>query len=239
MIEQSVVRTLRRFHRWLALLLFVFLGFIGLTGAILQAIMVGWGEAKGWAPPGHHAFGALPSYIAPIRQYAYFLHTGGIAGFAGNFYSILCALGLLYFTVSGFMMYYNLYVSRRILGRNGLFWPTTVGAEKTWRSLHRWLAVVVGVFMLLYGLTATSLNIDYIRFGVYAGSPAAPNQKGGGGPGGQWHDFVDYLHKLDFLGKIGHVVGVLAGLSLVAFSITGILLYYRLYLARGKRGYFW
>lgn len=231
MIDKSVFITLRRFHRWLALLLFVFLAFIGLTGAILQGITLGWGEFK---PHG----GGLPSYIAPYRYYFYMLHTGGILGYKGNFYSIICGVGLLYFSVSGLLMYYNLYVSRRDLGRNGLFWQSSRGNDKQWRSMHRWLAVVMSAFMLLYALTSISLNIDYIRFGVFAGSLPVPGQPPGG-PGGQWHEFVDFIHKLDFLGNFGHFIGIFVGLSLSFFSISGIMMYFRLFAGRSKRRLFW
>lgn len=234
MLNQAFISNLRRLHRWFAVLLFIFIGFLGITGAILQGIIVAVGEIKVDG-------GGLPAYITPFHNYAYMLHSGGIFGYKGNFYSIFCGLGLLYFSISGFLMYYNIYRGRRALGRTDPFWPSNAGPEKLWRTMHRWLALVVGVFMVLIGFTATSLDWDYIRFSTWAGGPPTAHQTKGG-PGGEWHEFNTFLHRLDFLGWAGHVLGVFLGLCLTFFAISGIIMYLRMRGARSKRGkhaYFW
>ena len=63
-----------------------------------------------------------------------------------------------------------------------------------------------------------------------------------GGPRGQpprgqmWHDLSLTIHKLNFLGWAGHLLGVILGLALMTLAVSGAWMFLSLYKQRHKAG---
>jgi PepSY-associated TM region len=160
---------------------------------------------------------------------------------------MICALGLLFFSVSGVWMYLELYRSRASYGRKQVFWATKAGAGAVMRSLHRWITLPFGFFGLLLSLTGASLDV---YFAYYHQVPLPPPRKMGGLPQGPrptgppgpppdgqvWHGLSLSLHKLNFLGPVAHPLGVLVGVALFVLAVSGAWMYASLYLQRRKAG---
>lgn len=229
---------LRQLHRWIGLALCLFIAVIGLTGTILQGIMVIYGDTGPQQAPGE------PFWVVQMRDLAVTIHTGAFASMPGVYVSLICGLGLLYFAVSGLWMYLDLYRSRAALGRTSFFWRTRLGTDATMRSLHRWLCAPLAIFALLIAATGGILDITFIKSGMVplppprhqAGAAFAPPPGGGPPEARPWHDNSLYLHKLDFLGASGHILAVLVGVSLVTMAITGLWIYVSIHARRRKAG---
>lgn len=238
--SRPVVKALRTFHRWLALVLALFMLVIGVTGALLQTSIAIYGEAK-------HGQGAKPAPGIPFHDLLYVVHTGGFMHTPGNFYSLICGLGLIYFSLSGLWMYLDLRNARVALGKRQVFWASRAGTDAIWRTVHRWLTIVLVLFMLLVAGTGVKLNFDYLGAHTWAAGPPPTDGHGNpvtprGPPGGPWHDTFDDIHRLDFLGAAGHWIGILAGAGVILFVVSGIYMYVAMYLRRstlGRRKLFW
>ncbi len=50
------------------------------------------------------------------------VHTGGILGLPGHIFGLLLAAALMFFVISGFKMWLDLYRARKARGRGELFW---------------------------------------------------------------------------------------------------------------------
>lgn len=259
--RQHTVQTLRRLHRWVGIVLAVFIAGIALTGTVLQVIMTVYGDTGPLQAPGE------PLWVVHLRDWAVTLHTGAFTGISGVYVGAFCALGLLFFTISGAWMYLALYRSRSAQGRSAWFWWTRSGKGATMRSLHRWITLPFGLFALLLSLTGASLDLYFARYHMVplppartahggSGAPHAsgrppggpggapgPARAGGPPPGGRaWHDLSLSIHKLDFLGSAGHVLGVVLGLALVTLVVSGTWIFASLYKQRrnaGLAGLFW
>lgn len=240
--RQRAVQTLRRLHRWLGIVLALFLLVIALTGTILQVIMATYGDSGPMQAPGE------PFWVVRVRDWAVTVHTGAFTGITGVYIGIICALGLLFFCVSGVWIYLELYRSRAAYGRKSLFWRTRAGASAGMRSLHRWITLPFGLFALLLSITGASLDLYFAR---YDQVPLPPPRKGQGGPigppkhgpepgppsgGREWHDLSLSVHKLNFLGWTGHALGVVLGLALMVLAVSGTWMFLSLYKQRRKAG---
>ena len=252
-VSRSVVSILRQIHRWIAVVLAVFMLTIGITGTILQFIIAIYGEPippPGGGPP---LYSNMPPLVASIQQVTFGIHTAHYIGALGAWYGVICGLGLLFFSISGLWMYLALHRARGSMGRQGLFWRTKIGTDATVRSLHRWFAVALVLFTTMLSFTGGSLDLDFGRNGMTppggGGGPGGPRGGGPGGPpgGGQpsgaaWHELNFTIHKIDFLGSFGHWLGVVIGLGLTTFAITGICMYFSMHARRakaGQKGVFW
>lgn len=147
--------TLRRVHRWLGTVLAVFIGVIALSGTVLQLIMTIYGDTGPMQAPGE------PFWVARLRDLAVTIHTGAFAGMGGVYFSLLCALALLIFTVTGGWMYLRLQRARAAQGRNAVFWSAGAGTDATVRALHRWITVPIALFTLLLAITGGSLDLYF------------------------------------------------------------------------------
>lgn len=256
-------------------MLAVFIGAIALTGTILQAIMVVYGDTGPRQAPGE------PFWVVRLRDWAVTVHTGAFTGISGVYVGMICALGLLFFSVSGVWMYLELYRSRAAQGRKALFWGARAGTSAVMRSLHRWITLPFGLFGLLLSLTGASLDLYFARYDQVPlppprtmqggpgggprlggrpgpppanlrGSPGGPfglgRPSGAGGPPGPppagraWHDLSLSIHKLNFLGWTGHVLGFLMGVALLTLAVSGAWMFCSLYKQRRKAGWtevFW
>lgn len=240
--KQRTVQILRRIHRWLGIVLAVFLAVIALTGTILQVIMVIYGDTGPRQAPGE------PFWVVRLRDWAVTVHTGAFTGIAGVYLGILCALGLLFFSVSGVWMNLSLYRARAAQGRKALFWRTRSGSGASMRSLHRWITLPFGLFALLLSITGASLDLYFARYDMVplppprtmhhnpGGAPRLAHPPGPPRDGRIWHDLSLSLHKLNFLGWAGHVLGVILGLALMAWVVSGTWIFLSLYKQRRKTG---
>lgn len=238
---RSAVQILRQLHRWISLILALFLLVIGTTGTLLQTIMVIYGD------PGPARFHHLPPTLGLIRVYLLNIHTMFFIGLPSAFYGMICGLGLLFFSISGLWMYLSLHRDRAALGRKGLFWASRAGADATMRSLHRWFTLGLVLFTTILGFTGASLDFDTARNPALLYDTPLPGSPPGlshpsNGPPPWWHGFNFDLHKLDYFGQAGHVIGVAVGLGLVTMVISGLWMYFTMLARRaklGQKGLFW
>ena len=240
--RQRIVQSLRRIHRWLGIVLALFLAVIALTGTILQVIMVIYGDTGPRQAPDE------PFWVARLRDWAVTVHTGAFTGISGVYVGMICALGLLFFSVSGVWMNLALYRSRAAQGSKSLFWWIRRGNGAAMRSLHRCITLPFALFAILLSLTGASLDLYFARYDMVPLPPPRPTPggkgraPGPGGPGGPpnggrvWHELSLSLHKLNFLGWAGHVLGVILGLALMTLVVSGTWIFASLYKQRRKAG---
>jgi hypothetical protein len=89
-----------------------------------------------------------------------------LSGYFGDLSGVLNALiaiGLGMMVVTGVVLYFQLLCARRRAGLNAIFWS----AGSWWRSLHRWVAVVAAIFLLVVSISGTLLSIDTVALGIY------------------------------------------------------------------------
>lgn len=239
--SRTAVEVLRQLHRWVSIVLAAFLLLIACTGTALQAIMVIYGD------PGPARFHRLPPTLGLARVWLFNIHTMFFTGVGSAYYGMACGLVLLFLSISGLWMYVRLHRDRAALGRGGLFWSTRSGPGAAMRSLHRWFTVTLVLFTTMIGFTGASLDLDTARNPVLLYDTPLPGAPPGlshpsEGPPPPWHDINFNLHKLGYLGRTGHVLGVVIGLGLIMFAVTGMWMYGAMYLRRrsaARRALFW
>ena len=134
------------------------------------------------------------------------------------------------------------------------------------RRFHRWFGLVVAVFMIIISVTGVILQVQVITEdhkgpppGLVAGQPqkepasqdigeSAPtglgerNHEGPGhdGPaekgGGDLHGLVMHIHSGEYFGKFANVIGLVCGVALLFFSVSGLWMYWQMFKARAKAG---
>jgi hypothetical protein len=125
------------------------------------------------------------------------------------------------------------------------------------RDVHRWISVVVGMFMLAIACSGLVLQAEALVKGGWTIGPPKPHAgstpTGGlpagaapvspaGPPPGDLHLFLLQLHRGDLFGPVGTWVSILCGVALVVLSVTGLWVYVDLLRRRLKgdrRGLFW
>ena len=98
-------------------------------------------------------FGPQPPEFA-TRERIKSLHKGDAYGLAGQFLGLLTGLALITLTVSGALLYRQLWRARRRAGHRSLVWSAR---ESWWRRLHRAVALVAMLFVLNKAVTGTVL----------------------------------------------------------------------------------
>ena len=136
---------MRKYHRWLSVLLGAFLLWIAVTGVLIQAapLLGGGGEGPKAGNPaaasgsGAQA-GAPAGFVCPdtmtcrpknrgksgnLKSFLQHLHSGEYFGPAGTVISILAGLALVFFSFSGLWMYIQMWRNRNSRGITpGWFW---------------------------------------------------------------------------------------------------------------------
>lgn len=129
---------MRKWHRWLSVVFGVLILFIATTGVASHVVEL-WAnggfeeqERRPPKPAAPVAQGAEPAATAvgqpapnPYREligWLHHIHSGEEFGPVGIVVSLLSGIALIFFTVSGMWMYWQLYVRRRAIGRGELFW---------------------------------------------------------------------------------------------------------------------
>jgi uncharacterized iron-regulated membrane protein len=137
---------MRKWHRWLALVFGAFLLFIAITGVASHlAAMAARGSifedeknearpmqpAPAATPAGPEAVPAAPPAEAAQRKpnpkrklvgFFHHLHSGEEFGPVGVIISLLSGLAMIFFSISGLWLYYDMYIRRDKVGRKGVFW---------------------------------------------------------------------------------------------------------------------
>jgi uncharacterized iron-regulated membrane protein len=119
------------------------------------------------------------------------------------------------------------------------------------RKWHRWLSIVVGVFLLWIAATGVlsqvgSLVNDSAR--KPAASPAAAAPPGfvcpptmtcrpKPQPGGWNVGLLHHLHSGEQFGPIGVAISLLSGLALLFFAFSGLWMYWQMFTARSAKSH--
>ncbi len=124
------------------------------------------------------------------------------------------------------------------------------------RKWHRWLSVAFGVFLLWISVTGLLSQIVPLTLGgggdkqraAALAAPAGfkcpetmvcrPKRKGA-----ELVGTLHHLHSGESFGPIGRAIGILSGLALLFFSVSGLWMYIQLWRSRSARGlkpgWFW
>ncbi|MGC3980429.1 MAG: PepSY-associated TM helix domain-containing protein [Steroidobacteraceae bacterium] len=122
-------------------------------------------------PPGN---GATTNWHSSVKNW----HRGNIG--AGNTLAtigmqlgLITGIALVLLSASGCYMYLTLYAARRRVKRTEFFWRDT----SFWRRLHRWISIVMAVFILNQAITGALLEwfnlTDESRAVMVGGAPAS------------------------------------------------------------------
>jgi hypothetical protein len=107
---------------------------------------------------------SLPPLSRPsLRNTAKGIHRLTVLGNWAAFIPVLVGLTLCVMIVTGLLLYLRLVGARLRMKRPGLFWF----AGGWWRSLHRAIAIVASVFLLVVALSGTLLGMDNLGLAVY------------------------------------------------------------------------
>jgi len=89
----------------------------------------------------------------------------------GNILAFLAGFTLLCMLVTGVVVYIQLWVARRRLGRPAFFWSERSGSRL--RKIHRWIAIIAGVFLLNQCITGMMLAAENISEQFHFGAKHA------------------------------------------------------------------
>ncbi|MGC3982013.1 MAG: PepSY-associated TM helix domain-containing protein [Steroidobacteraceae bacterium] len=113
----------------------------------------------------------VPAYVTQ-RNTLKAWHRGNIVGFPGQFLGLFTGLALITLTITGAIVYLQLWKSRRKFGKPGFFWNTR---DSLWRRLHRWISIVAAAFILNIAISGSILAYSEIQLNLFL-------QKGIGAP---------------------------------------------------------
>lgn len=97
------------------------MGFIALTGLLLQLDLYISGHAPPGSPPGSDRPPLIEGYKG-LHNTLQDIHAGYVMGTTGRIISILMALGLLTLSITGIVMYVQMHGMRKKINRHGVFW---------------------------------------------------------------------------------------------------------------------
>ncbi|MFT3905596.1 MAG: hypothetical protein QM718_04755 [Steroidobacteraceae bacterium] len=112
---------MRKWHRWISLVTSVVMGFIAFTGLLLQLDLWVSGHAPPGSAPGSDRAPLIEGYRGLHNTFQDW-HAGYFLGTTGRVISVLMALGLLTLSITGIVMYVQMYGARKRIKRHGLFW---------------------------------------------------------------------------------------------------------------------
>lgn len=101
----------------------------------------------------------------------------------------LVAIGLFVMILTGLVLYFQLLRARRRAGLNAIFWS----AGGWWRSVHRWVALVAAVFLIVVSISGAALAFDTVVLGIYQVTHKAPGGRGPNFPYGMIGDLSSPL----------------------------------------------
>ena len=124
------------------------------------------------------------------------------------------------------------------------------------RKYHRWLSVVVGLFILWIGVTGVMIQLTDLKAkseprpalsAAAAGFTCPPDlvcrPKPAANSAKAWEGFLKDLHSGEEFGPLGTALSILSGLALIFFAVSGLWMYVRMWSHRRtnnhKPGWFW
>jgi uncharacterized iron-regulated membrane protein len=114
---------MRRLHRWVSTCCVLFLAWIAITGAMISIDTnfppPGMGGAAADATP---LLGMSNDTRVVVHNFLKEVHSGSIIGLPGRVLSLLSGFSLIFLSVTGIVMYFDMKRSRDKLGRHGIFW---------------------------------------------------------------------------------------------------------------------
>jgi uncharacterized iron-regulated membrane protein len=110
----------------------------------------------------------------------------------------LVGIGLFSMIITGLVVYFRLVRARKRAGQNALFWS----AGGRWRSLHRSIAVMAAVFLMIVSVTGTLLSIDSFALGVYIDLHQTPGKHAREFPAGMTADYSSPLQDAEIPGMV-------------------------------------
>ena len=130
---------MRKWHRWLSVFFAIVMIWVAVTG-LLHYVVVWWPSAEPSAaaiaatqppagfvcPEGWRCMAPRPDTGNPLAQYLglfHHLHAGSEGGIWGEIIVMLSGLALVFFTVSGMWMYFQMWTVRAAKGlKKRVFW---------------------------------------------------------------------------------------------------------------------
>ncbi len=110
----------------------------------------------------------------------------------------LVGIGLFGMVVTGLVVYFRLFRARQRAGNNAFFWS----AGGRWRSLHRSIAVVAAVFLLVVSVSGTLLSFDSFVLGIYIDLHQSPGKHPREFPAGMNADYSSPLRDAEIPGMV-------------------------------------
>lgn len=135
----------------------------GVPGAGTGQIAVDTGTAAA-------SFVALPSFPAKTtHETIKTLHRGNVLGVWGIFLALASGVSLMFLTITGVWLYFDMMARRSRAGRRGFFWKG--GRISNWRVIHRWVSIVAAAFLLNLSITGSLLAYDEASYRLVPGAP--------------------------------------------------------------------
>ena len=110
-------------------------------------------------PPAHLRRGPPQSLRGKVKAW----HRLNAIGDQNVWLNALVGTGLFVMIVTGLMLYFQLLRARMRANLNAIFWF----AGGRWRSLHRWVALTAGLFLMVVSISGTLLAIDSLALWIY------------------------------------------------------------------------
>ncbi len=115
------------------------------------------------------------------------------------------------------------------------------------RRFHRWFGLIVGVFLAVISATGIVLQVQVLMENHDAPPAAMAVEPHRDAPEEEkpaaardhdrdLHESIMHIHSGEFFGKFGNVIGLICGLALFFFSISGLWMYWQMFQARSKNG---
>ena len=127
------------------------------------------------------------------------------------------------------------------------------------RKFHRWFGLIVAAFLAVIAVTGVILQVQLLAeepkgprpeltaqqhqqpadaAAARSDSPPSGGRDHDGPPdeNGGLHQTIMHIHSGEFLGKFANVIGLVCGLALFFFSVSGLWMYWQMFDARAKNG---
>jgi len=108
------------------------------------------------------------------------LHRMTTFGDRALYINVFVSLGLAGLIVTGLWIYAKLWLGRRKLKRNDLFWK----GGGTWRVLHRWISLVAAALLVVVTLSGAWLAVESLGLAINMAAVMKASGNHGPGPGG-------------------------------------------------------
>jgi uncharacterized iron-regulated membrane protein len=108
-----------------------------------------------------------PAYVTK-RNNLKTWHRGNAAGLIGQFVGLFTGLALVTLAITGIVLYLQIWRVRRrakgLMSNRAFFWSAR---ESSWRTLHRWIAIISAAFVLNIAISGTILAASEIKLRLF------------------------------------------------------------------------